>query len=173
MATISCHHESPYATNLERGEGSRREEPPADPRFDYATAHPRPLHIPKDTRLLLRLLSSISKLLRGRPASAKPWPVHVAPKIGCVPGTLNDWVERAEVDSGVREGITTSDAQRVKELEREVRELRKANEILKLVSAFFARARLANRPLRFIAGTRLLLSSANLANGVHEPCQRG
>ncbi|WP_375142939.1 IS3 family transposase [Aquincola tertiaricarbonis] len=61
----------------------------------------------------------------------------IAPKIGCVPQTLNEWVKRAEVDAGVREGVTTSEAERVKELEREVRELRKANEILKLASAFF------------------------------------
>ncbi|MCZ8235627.1 MAG: IS3 family transposase [Inhella sp.] len=62
----------------------------------------------------------------------------IAPKIGCVPQTLNEWVKRAEVDAGVRDGVTTSEAQRVKDLEREVRELRKANEILKLASAFFA-----------------------------------
>ncbi|WP_420852385.1 IS3 family transposase [Pelomonas aquatica] len=61
----------------------------------------------------------------------------IAPKIGCVPQTLNEWVKRAEVDAGVRGGVTTSEAQRVKDLEREVRELRKANEILKLASAFF------------------------------------
>ncbi|QRR35799.1 IS3 family transposase [Hydrogenophaga sp. YM1] len=61
----------------------------------------------------------------------------IAPKIGCVPQTLNEWVKRAEVDAGVREGVTTSEAQRVKELEREVKELRRANEILKLASAFF------------------------------------
>ncbi|AVT13817.1 IS3 family transposase [Paracidovorax avenae] len=61
----------------------------------------------------------------------------IAPKIGCVPQTLNEWVKRAEVDTGVREGVTTSEAQRMKELEREVKELRRANEILKLASAFF------------------------------------
>lgn len=48
----------------------------------------------------------------------------IAPKIGCVPQTLNEWVKRAEVDAGVREGVTTSEAQRVKDLEREVKELR-------------------------------------------------
>ncbi|WP_159275352.1 IS3 family transposase [Variovorax boronicumulans] len=61
----------------------------------------------------------------------------IAPKIGCVPQTLNEWVKRDEVDNGVREGVTTSEAQRMKELEREVKELRRANEILKLASAFF------------------------------------
>ena len=64
----------------------------------------------------------------------------IAPKIGCVPQTLLDWVKRQEIDSGVREGVTTSEAQRVKDLEREVKELRRANEILKLASAFFAQA---------------------------------
>src|SRR5574343_45915 len=69
----------------------------------------------------------------------------IAPKIGCVPQTLNEWIKGAEIDAGVREGVTTSEAQRVKDLEREVRELRKANEILKLASAFFAQAELDRR----------------------------
>jgi transposase len=64
----------------------------------------------------------------------------IAPKIGCVPQTLLDWVKRQEIDSGVREGVTTAEAQRVKDLEREVKELRRTNEILKLASAFFAQA---------------------------------
>ncbi|WP_285414738.1 IS3 family transposase [Variovorax sp. efr-133-TYG-130] len=61
----------------------------------------------------------------------------IAPKIGCVPQTLNEWVKRDEVNNGVREGVTTCEAQRMKELEREVKELRRANDILKLASAFF------------------------------------
>lgn len=69
----------------------------------------------------------------------------IAPKIGCVPQTLNEWAKRADVDAGVREGVTTSEAQRMKKLEREVKELRRANEILKLVSAFFAQAALDRR----------------------------
>ena len=69
----------------------------------------------------------------------------IAPKIGCVPQTLNEWVKRVEVNTGVRDGITTAEAQRVKELEREVKELRRANEILKLASAFFAQAELDRR----------------------------
>jgi transposase-like protein len=69
----------------------------------------------------------------------------IAPKIGCVPQTLNEWVKRVEVDTGVRDGVTTAQAQRVKELEREVKELRRANEILKLASAFFASAELDRR----------------------------
>lgn len=69
----------------------------------------------------------------------------IAPKIGCVLQTLNEWVKRAEVDAGTREGVTTAEALRVKELEREVKELRRANEILKLASAFFAQAELDRR----------------------------
>jgi len=66
-------------------------------------------------------------------------------KIGCVPQTLNQWVKRAEIDSGVRDGVNTAEAQRVKELKREVKELRQANEILELASAFFAQAEPGHR----------------------------
>lgn len=66
----------------------------------------------------------------------------IAPKIGCTADTLLEWVKRTEVDAGVRAGTTTADAQRIKELEREVKELRRANEILKTASAFFAQAEL-------------------------------
>ncbi len=69
----------------------------------------------------------------------------IAPKIGCVPQTLLDWVKQAEVDAGARPGLSTAEAQRIKDLEREVRELRRANEILKLASAFFAQAELDRR----------------------------
>jgi transposase-like protein len=71
----------------------------------------------------------------------------IAPKIGCVPHTLYEWVRRQQVDSGEREGVTTAEKDRVKELEREreVKELRRANEILKLASAFFAQAELDRR----------------------------
>ena len=62
-----------------------------------------------------------------------------------MPQTLHTWVKRVEVDSGVREGVSTSELQRLKELERENKELRKANEILKLASAFFAQAELDRR----------------------------
>ena len=69
----------------------------------------------------------------------------IAPKIGCVAQTLNEWVKRNEVDTGTRAGVTTTDQQRLKELERENKELRRANEILKLASAFFAQAELDRR----------------------------
>jgi transposase-like protein len=69
----------------------------------------------------------------------------LAPKIGCVPQTLNEWVKSDEIDNGTRAGVTTTELQRLKELERENKELRKANEILKLASAFFAQAELDRR----------------------------
>ena len=69
----------------------------------------------------------------------------IAAKVGCVPQTLHTWVKQHEIDAGQREGVSTAEAQRIKELERENRELRKANEILKLASAFFAQAELDRR----------------------------
>ena len=69
----------------------------------------------------------------------------IAPKIGCVPQTLNEWVRKHEVETGMRDGVTSAERERVKALEREVKELRKANEILKLASAFFAQAELDRR----------------------------
>ncbi|AJZ57156.1 transposase family protein [Paraburkholderia fungorum] len=69
----------------------------------------------------------------------------IAPKIGCTSQTLLDWVKRDEVDSGERDGVSTSERERLKALEREVKELRRANEILKLASAFFAQAELDRR----------------------------
>jgi transposase-like protein len=82
---------------------------------------------------------------RGEYASLWAAVESIAPKIGCVPQTLLEWVKRHEVDTGARDGITTVEAQRVKELERENKELRRANEILKLASAFFAQAELDRR----------------------------
>ena len=72
----------------------------------------------------------------------------IAPKIGCVPQTLNEWVRRHETDTGLRDGVTSEERERIKALEREVKELRRANEILKLASAFFAQAEL-DRKLKF------------------------
>ncbi len=66
----------------------------------------------------------------------------IAPKIGCTPETLRSWVKQTEVDTGRRDGLTTDDRERVKALERENKELRRANEILKTASAFFAQAEL-------------------------------
>ncbi len=69
----------------------------------------------------------------------------IAPKIGCVPQTLHGWVRKHEIDTGLRGGVTADERERLKALEREVKELRKANEILKLASAFFAQAELDRR----------------------------
>jgi transposase len=63
----------------------------------------------------------------------------IATKCGMTPETLRKWVRRAEVDAGARPGLTSTERQRLVELERENRELRRANEILKAASAFFAR----------------------------------
>jgi transposase len=69
----------------------------------------------------------------------------IAPKIGCVPQTLLEWVKREEVDGGQRDGLTTNERERIKALEREVKELRRANDILRTASAFFAQAELDRR----------------------------
>ena len=66
----------------------------------------------------------------------------IAGKIGCTAETLRKWVRRAERDQGLREGMTSSDRDRLKALERENRELKRANEILRKASAFFAQAEL-------------------------------
>jgi transposase-like protein len=69
----------------------------------------------------------------------------VAEKIGCTPDCLRRWVRQAERDAGTREGLTTSERDDLKELQREVRELRRANEILRKASAYFAQAELDRR----------------------------
>ena len=70
----------------------------------------------------------------------------IGEKIGCSAETLRKWVRRAEIDSGDRPGVTTDERARMKELEREVRELRRVNEILRKASAYFAQAELDRRP---------------------------
>jgi transposase len=70
----------------------------------------------------------------------------VAGKIGCTAETLRSWIRQHERDTGVRNGTTTEERARLKELEREVRELRQANEILRKASAYFAQAELDRRP---------------------------
>ena len=71
----------------------------------------------------------------------------IAPKLGCSPDTLRAWCIQAARDAGERGGLSTADKARIKELEREVKELRTANEILKKASAYFAQAEL-DRPFR-------------------------
>ena len=70
----------------------------------------------------------------------------IASKIGCTAETLRKWVRQAERDAGRRPGLSTEERQRLKDLEREVKELRRANEILRKASAFFAQAELDRRP---------------------------
>ena len=69
----------------------------------------------------------------------------VAGKIGCAAQTLNDWIKKVEVDAGKRAGVTAEMTEKLKALERENRELRQANEILRKASAYFAQAELDRR----------------------------
>ena len=71
--------------------------------------------------------------------------ISIAAKIGCAAQTLNEWVKKAEVDGGKRVGIPTDVTEKLKALERENRELRQANEILRKASAYFAQAELDRR----------------------------
>jgi transposase len=70
----------------------------------------------------------------------------VSSKIGCTAETLRKWVRQAEKDQGRRAGLTTDEREQLKKLERENRELRRANEILRKASAYFAQAELDRRP---------------------------
>ena len=69
----------------------------------------------------------------------------IAGKIGCTGETLRKWVRQSEADQGLRDGLTTTERERLKELERENRELRRSNEILRKASAYFAQAELDRR----------------------------
>ena len=81
----------------------------------------------------------------GQHASRWQAVMSIAAKIGCTAQTLHEWVKKAEVDGGRRAGIPTEMAEKMKALERENRELRKANEILRKASAYFAMAELDRR----------------------------
>ncbi len=70
----------------------------------------------------------------------------VAAKIGCTPETLRTWVLKKEVDTGARDGVTSEQAAKMKALERENKELKRANEILRKAAAFFAQAELDRKP---------------------------
>ena len=71
--------------------------------------------------------------------------LSIASKIGCTAQTLNEWIKKSDIDSGRKPGVTTDERERLKALEREVRELRQANEILRKASAYFAQAELDRR----------------------------
>lgn len=70
----------------------------------------------------------------------------IAPKIGCTPETLRTWTRQNQTDRGQRPGATSAELARIKELERENRELRQVNDILRKASAYFAQAELDRRP---------------------------
>jgi transposase-like protein len=72
----------------------------------------------------------------------------IADKVGCTAETLRKWVKQHEIDHGLRDGLSSSDRERLRQLERENRELKQANEILRKASAFFAQAELDRRPKR-------------------------
>ena len=80
--------------------------------------------------------------LRRDPATRTGALRRVGEQLGINPETLRNWVQQAEIDEGHRPGVTTDEAKRIAELEREVKELRRANEILRTASAFFAAAEL-------------------------------
>jgi transposase len=80
--------------------------------------------------------------LRRDPATKQGALQRVGEQLGINPDTLRNWVQQAEVDEGHRPGVTSAEARRIAELEREVKELRRANEILRTASAFFAAAEL-------------------------------
>ncbi len=90
---------------------------------------------------------SVRMVFEQRGEHASQWAAieSIAPKIGYTSQTLLNWVRQHERDTGQRDGLTTVEHQRIKALEREVKELRRANEILKLASAFFAQAELDRR----------------------------
>ena len=89
-----------------------------------------------------------------RATHASEWGVlqSVAPKLGCTAETLRKWVRQAQRDAGYRPGLTTSERERRKELEREVRELKRANEILRKASAYVAQAELDGVVARIVTG---------------------
>ncbi|BEQ15850.1 transposase [Desulfoferula mesophila] len=91
---------------------------------------------------------SVRMLLEHQDEYSSQWQAicSIASKIGCTGETLRSWLHQAERDQGVRAGLTTSERERLEQLERENRGLRRANEILRKASAYFAQAELDRRP---------------------------
>ena len=83
---------------------------------------------------------------RGEHSSQWAAITSIAGKMGCTPETLRRWIRQIEVDEGKRGGLTTNERDRLKDLERQNRELKRANEILRKASAYFAQAELDRRP---------------------------
>ena len=91
---------------------------------------------------------AVRLVLDQEPEHGSQWSAirSISEKVGCTAETLRKWVRQAERDSGRRVGLSTDERQRIKELEREVRELKRTNEILRKASAYFAHAALDRRP---------------------------
>jgi len=91
---------------------------------------------------------AVRMVLEHRDQHASQWETirSIAAKIGCTAETLRKWVRRTEIDTGARDGVTSEQHARMKALERENQELRRANEILRKASAYFAQAELDRRP---------------------------
>ena len=102
----------------------------------------RPGYSPEVRERAVRLVLTSEHEHSSRWAATK----SVATKIGCTPETLRMWIQKIEVDSGTKPGVITDHVQQMKELKREVRELKWANEILRTAAAFFAVAELDRRP---------------------------
>jgi transposase len=121
------------------------------PRLSGRASRPRCSAFPREPRRLRQRVqaglrsrsNSPGDCLKAQNAAYKA----IAPKLGCSPDSLRVWCQRAERDAGERPGLTSAERDRIKELEREVRELRTANEILKKASGYFAPAEL-DRPFR-------------------------
>ena len=91
---------------------------------------------------------AVRMLLEQQEQHSSQWAAmnSIAGKVGCTAETLRKWVRQSEIDHGQRDGLSSSERERLKELEQENRELRQANEILRKASAFFAQAELDRRP---------------------------
>ncbi len=106
------------------------------------TNKPRPQYSPELRERAVRMVRE----RRGDYPSLWAAVLALAPKFGCAPQTLHEWVKRGEIDAGVRPGLTSDERERMRALEKENRELRQANEILRKASAFFAQAELDRKP---------------------------
>ena|SRR5262245_6080305 len=104
--------------------------------------------MPKPTRFSPEVRArAVQMVVEHEAAHESQWATigSIAEKIGCSAETLRKWVRQAERDAGKRPGLTTEERERLKQLERENVELRRANEILRLASAYFAKAELDRR----------------------------
>lgn len=106
------------------------------------TKTPRPQYTPELRERAVRMVREHRKDHPSQWAAIEA----IAPMFGCVPQTLNQWVKKAETDAGERPGLTSDERAKMKAMEREIKQLRQANEILRKASAFFALAELDRKP---------------------------